>query len=98
MLIGFSPNLISEKTDRGKRISQNSNTRVEFTFNVGVVDTIYFALNQCVCYCDSGWGCGLKKIILKNILLVEDDLIFIYVCLKLWLKLRLNKKQFNVFG
>ena len=98
MLIGFSPNLISEKTDRGKRISQNSNTRVEFTFNVGVVDTIYCALNQCVWYCDSGCGCGLKKIVLKKILLVEDDLVFMYVQLKLWLKLRLNKKQFNVFG
>jgi len=53
------PNLISEKTDRGKRISQNSNTRFEFTFNVGVVDTIY-----CELYCGSGCGCDLKKIIL----------------------------------
>ena len=42
---------------------------------------------ECVWYCDSFCDCGLKKV-----LLVEVDLILIYVWLKLWLKLRLNKK------
>ena len=41
----------------------------------------------CVWYC----GCDLKNYFIK-IILVEVDLIFIYVWLKLWLKLRLNKK------
>jgi hypothetical protein len=33
-----------------------------------------------------------KKIILQKVFLVDIGLVFIYVWLKLWLKLRLNKK------
>jgi hypothetical protein len=56
------------------------------------VHDVAFMLDTCVWYCGSFCGCDLKKIILKKILLVEVDLIFIYIWLKLWLKLRLNKK------
>ena len=45
---------------------------------------------ECVKYCDS---CSLKKVVfIKKVLLIEVELIFIYVWLKLWLKSRLNKK------
>jgi len=38
-------------------------------------------------------GCGLKKVIfIKKTLFVEVGLVFIYIWLKLWFKLRLNKK------
>jgi hypothetical protein len=40
----------------------------------------------------------LKKLFYKKIFLVEVSLIFIYIWLKLWLKLKLNKKYFDVFG
>ena len=49
-------------------------------------------LSKCVWYCGSCCGCGLKKIVFIKVFLVEVGLIFIYVWLKLWLKLRLNKK------
>jgi len=46
----------------------------------------------CVWYYGSFCDCDLKKIILWKVLLVEIGLVFIYIWLKLWLKLRLNKK------
>jgi hypothetical protein len=47
---------------------------------------------ESVWYCGSFCGCDLKKVVLQKVLLVEVGLVFIYVWLKLWLKLRLNKK------
>jgi hypothetical protein len=56
----------------------------------------YIAMSECteVCdwYCSSFCSCGLKKIILQKVFLFEIGLIFIYVWLKLLLKLKLNKK------
>jgi len=63
----------------------------------GVVETVFYLnhnfKNQCVLwYCVSFCSCGLKKIVLQEVLLVEVCLVFIYVWLTLWLKLRWNKK------
>jgi hypothetical protein len=60
---------------------------------MGIIkDTWRSIRSLCVWYCGSFYGCGLKKVILQKIFLVKVGLIFIYVWLKPWLKLRLNKK------
>jgi hypothetical protein len=50
----------------------------------------FFFFFECVWYCGSCCGCGLKKIVLKKICCGWFKKIGVW--LKLWLKLRLNKK------
>jgi len=68
-----------------------------FVNAVRCVETVFylnhnFKNQRVLWYCISFCGCGLKKVVLQEILLVEVCLVFIYVWLTLWLKLRLNKK------
>jgi hypothetical protein len=65
---------------------------IEKKNNILDLSTKESTLLGCVWYCDNCCSCNLKKIILKKVFLVEVGFEKIGVLLKLWLKLRLNKK------
>jgi hypothetical protein len=95
-LFGFITNnfrshlLLSFMGSSWSNFSTTRNTCILVRLAGGVLRTPFSEMGfypVCVWYC----GCDLKNYFIK-IFLVEVDLIFIYVWLKLWLKLRLNKK------